>query len=147
MLQGVPKLEYARRLFVEDEKTKLQPKYNQTWKKQQPWGLWQFFLTPDNATDPLNNLVPSPAPTAQPDTPSTSASMSGGEGSSYLPTPPLCRATSSPPLTSSRLSSALDRSPLPMPECAQFRPRPARTSKRVSSLFLGQTMSCGSGLY
>jgi len=43
--------------------------------------------------------------------------MSGGESSSYLPTPHLSGGTGRPPLTSSRPSLALDRSPLPRPEC------------------------------
>ena len=94
----------------------------------------------NTAADLLNNLAPSPAPTALlPSTASTSTSMSGRETSSYLPTPPLSGATgSSPPLTSSRPSLALDRPPLPRPEGVQFVPRPARNSKWVSSLFLEQ---------
>ena len=84
-------------------------------KKQQSWRLY-------TAADPLNNLTPSPAPTAQlPNTASTSTSMSGGESSSYLPTPPLSGAPSSPPLTSSRPSLALDSRQVPTSktrECA-----------------------------
>jgi len=83
----------------------------------------------------LNNVAFFPQSTTihLPNTASTSTSISEGESSLTIPTPPLSDATSSPPLSSGRPPSVEDKSLLPN---VQFGPRPARNSKRVSSSFL-----------
>ena len=98
------------------------------------------FIIPDTSP-PLPNNVAQPATIHLPNTASTSTFMSEAESSSYVPTPPLSDATSSPPLTSDRSGSAEDKFVLPRPESIQFGPRPARNSKRISPFLFEQSRS------